>query len=864
MNVVSKSIANVEGATLITDGPTASDSRQRLLWQSAFQQKQKGQILPLGLVLLAFAIFMSMTLFNTGQVSAEKMRVTNAADSAAYSGLLWQARALNFQAYTNRAMVANQVSIAQAVSLRSWAQYGRISANNVNTVLGSLPFVGAVTNAFRVAIDTAATVIEPVAEALLFTADTVNQALSVSQEIMYVAGAAATPEVVRNVAKANNPNFEVASAFSLTGMAENANDWAGFTDSYGADSQAMLSRAEIINNSRDRFSRNRDWELFPFWFFSTPLTRHNVVREGETRLIYVEPNETQLDNGQTETTPGYWEWKAKDSVSLQTRIWRILGTRRIEVPIGWAQAHANDKPGSNGSIEPCDPVEGFAGLIDDGCPRWLGMNRSAERLASSGVPGLSGIQSQVDMSHLFGGLRDFRDLTGFPNQERDPRLELRVEVYTDTNTINTTSSGAFATSELFDAQLNTANQEIAAIAKSELYFHRPEMRHLGGYTEYANGYNPFWDVRLMALDTSERLAAIILRADGLLTPESGASVPTGVTDGSVIENGLTTELIATASQGEANGGLPDYEDFLSGLNSELVPDLGTGDFSVGVSGHFITAALSQPATVSAVESWISNDFELDASLLGDAAVLLPMFDTDALATELSDRFRDEVEDIVEEVAGQLLSNALSSFGSSSIGGNLQNAFTTLQSEANVVLDGLAVIENDLDSAISTLNLETQEHRNELERIRTNVAEQFATAVDEVEIAIGDELSELQADADFLTDLIDPEFAGLDVLEIELIPENLRLQIDELGIDITQELPEQAIQILQSEIDDLVAEQADVAGSELQRQAERLVEIIDNETDLFSVQVDTAMQVIELMEESEDPIDPLSVTDEEEL
>ena len=106
-----------------------------------YQTSNKGQALPIGLALLAFSIFTGFVLFNTAQVSTDKMRLSNAADAAAYSGLLWQARAMNFQSYTNRAMVANQVSIAQAVTLHSWINYASVATNNVNTVLGGLPFV---------------------------------------------------------------------------------------------------------------------------------------------------------------------------------------------------------------------------------------------------------------------------------------------------------------------------------------------------------------------------------------------------------------------------------------------------------------------------------------------------------------------------------------------------------------------------------------------------------------------------------------------------------------------------------------------------------------------------------------------------
>ena len=60
---------------------------------------------------------------NSGQMVTEKMRLTNAADAAAYSAGVVHARALNLDAYTNRAIVANQVAIAQTLSLVSWGRY---------------------------------------------------------------------------------------------------------------------------------------------------------------------------------------------------------------------------------------------------------------------------------------------------------------------------------------------------------------------------------------------------------------------------------------------------------------------------------------------------------------------------------------------------------------------------------------------------------------------------------------------------------------------------------------------------------------------------------------------------------------------
>jgi len=85
---------------------------------------QRGQAMPLGIALILFSVLGALVVYNTGQSVSQKARLVNAADAAAYSGLQWQARALNFTGYTNRAMVANQVSLAQAVSLSSWATYG--------------------------------------------------------------------------------------------------------------------------------------------------------------------------------------------------------------------------------------------------------------------------------------------------------------------------------------------------------------------------------------------------------------------------------------------------------------------------------------------------------------------------------------------------------------------------------------------------------------------------------------------------------------------------------------------------------------------------------------------------------------------
>src|SRR5690606_39193249 len=86
---------------------------------------QGGQALPIVLALATIGGLGLVALYNVGQTAAARVRLTHAADAAAYSGALQQARALNLLAYINRAQVAHQVAMAHLVTLASWAQFGQ-------------------------------------------------------------------------------------------------------------------------------------------------------------------------------------------------------------------------------------------------------------------------------------------------------------------------------------------------------------------------------------------------------------------------------------------------------------------------------------------------------------------------------------------------------------------------------------------------------------------------------------------------------------------------------------------------------------------------------------------------------------------
>jgi len=86
-------------------------------------QRQQGQSLLVLVVLLGALLSALWWTTEAGSAVNEKQRLANAADAAALSAAVWQARALNFDAYTNRAIVANEAALAQSVSLRSWSSH---------------------------------------------------------------------------------------------------------------------------------------------------------------------------------------------------------------------------------------------------------------------------------------------------------------------------------------------------------------------------------------------------------------------------------------------------------------------------------------------------------------------------------------------------------------------------------------------------------------------------------------------------------------------------------------------------------------------------------------------------------------------
>jgi len=112
----------------------------KLLRASTRRFRQKGQAIVFGLIFIGVIFLALLALFDQSQLVRSRVQIENAADAAAYSQAVHLARQLNFTAYTNRSMVANEVAIGHLVSLLSWSRQYQTLPKWLNTLSKYPPY----------------------------------------------------------------------------------------------------------------------------------------------------------------------------------------------------------------------------------------------------------------------------------------------------------------------------------------------------------------------------------------------------------------------------------------------------------------------------------------------------------------------------------------------------------------------------------------------------------------------------------------------------------------------------------------------------------------------------------------------------
>ena len=425
---------------------------------------QRGQTLVMALGLLLAAAAGLYVMFSAGQVASAKTRLVNAADAAAWSAALWRARVLNYHAYSNRAIIANEVAIAQAVTLVSWAQYFESLTRNA-ALIGTYvppaePVLGGIAEAAmlaREAAQTAATIEVPARAAHDFG---YKEILQTSQEILQMSAQAfGVSMVAAEVARANDPGY-------FAWVLPDDGGFRDFTRRYESDEDRQRLKQRVMD-SLDPFTSGPRSEDIHTPIPSLCLNLMRVRKRGGTTL-----------------TPDLERWEAVDTMSFHLRTLGGLRCREREaVPLGWGAAEAGELPGQRA-------------VLDEGGETWI--NPAATRLAGTGMASFG----------PYAGIARVRELNyeALANN-RFPLSRLAVLARQPGADVATAQNRALAAGRVLppDRFAGSGRPHLWALAAAEVYFRRPP--EAAPRIEYASLFNPYWQVRLAEPTLAERAIA---------------------------------------------------------------------------------------------------------------------------------------------------------------------------------------------------------------------------------------------------------------------------------------------------------------------------------------------------------------------
>lgn len=293
------------------------------------RRSPRGSVLLMGLGLTFLTSVGLMVYLSTSGVLHDRQRGQHLADMAALSVASWQAQTLNYQAYANRAIIANELMIAQTLSLLSYVQHVETLTEQSATLASIWPGFREFSQTLHATAKATREVSHIAARLEIPFRSAYTHALMASQEAIH---RALTPFAAQ--ALVNEVIWSADKRYFGQTLSVPTNP--SFYWSVEASSPQQATRnAQFLESSLDRYSQNRNFDQAA-WFFPNfgcvPRQASHflgrLIREGSTRL-----NENHS------------AWESQDSLSLHR--WRASGWFRLcrgtqELwPLSWGDAQAS-------------------------------------------------------------------------------------------------------------------------------------------------------------------------------------------------------------------------------------------------------------------------------------------------------------------------------------------------------------------------------------------------------------------------------------------------------------------------------------------------------------------------------------------
>ncbi|MEN4919742.1 hypothetical protein ABE485_13780 [Achromobacter spanius] len=448
------------------------------------------------MLVAALAATSLVVLYNLGQTVEARGRLTHAADAAAYSGALEQARALNAMAYINRSQIAHQVAMAHLVTLGASAQYIHAlqsQSRRANPPAGLIamlfgPDLGFAYQTAQAPADAQARL----ARAFEQHDRTVHQVLEVAAREIVADLAASRDRIMRKVLAANYPDLAGKGAVGSTqafpvSLRLLADGWPGYTERNTATRKAGLRPATEAAAGRYGFLDSRSQTRRNPWMVNPrcPLHRHELRRRGST---WLGPD---------------GRWGALDTQSYHAlRSNRWIGCYFREYAMGWGTAQG-EKSKAPDDLEYTD--EPPADFSQEDFWRWVELSTSWDIFSGATNPMANSYAMASAQRWPGRGLPAYREVA--MARAADP-LRFAVAVSLDSAALKTTDAGstvAAPTGALRYAALGRTSV-VTVSSAAETYFSRPNPRS-DGQVEFATLFRPYWQARLSAVRPQEALRA---------------------------------------------------------------------------------------------------------------------------------------------------------------------------------------------------------------------------------------------------------------------------------------------------------------------------------------------------------------------
>jgi hypothetical protein len=486
--------------------------------------------MPMTAVFIVAVILALWVLYDSGELMSDRIRLQNTADNVAYSTAALISRDLNFIAYTNRGMVANQVAIAQMVGLSSWAASIEQFAVTLDTIGRNHPYTAPLTSASLSAASASSNAMDAFARRMIPINERVIEGLSQAQAIFHQGFVLQIASFGQEVAQGNDPDAYPVLAVGGASLASAAAATAAWNERIGAQyrlrrvsdgsAEAQLENRRyrefdaVVQNSRDRFSANRSYRWPPPFEGLAPPFRWRTRKYGGTEFLRT-------------TDPGderyRWDWAAMETVSLYPEVYDPLdGWERLgEIPLAWGAAHALDESRRPNPLHDYGYSSARRNRALWGNGTWR--NRNAARFMLRGP--MYGGKDHV--RHELGsieGLREFHEFRDDAPQDQGPEviaLYVKDEARIHSQSRLVEGGGGRVAPDLDTrAAGGLAGGRLAAVAKAQPYYARPTdletWRRGDRRLEHGSLYNPYWQPRLVDLTDAERAAATAIASGGAI------------------------------------------------------------------------------------------------------------------------------------------------------------------------------------------------------------------------------------------------------------------------------------------------------------------------------------------------------------